>query len=258
MSKLTHITEGLLRATRFALPAAVIALAGCGRNDAVQEIGADQLYAQGQEHLLNSNFAGAIISFQNLVIRYPFSPSSRQAQLDLIYAYYRSGQPEAALDVAETFRRENPRLPEVAYCLYMIGLIHFDSEPNVIERIFRVDVTERPPKETQLAFDALQELIVLYPDSRWVEDARQRMVYLRNRLATYENHVARYSRERGAYVAAINRAKFSLEHFPGAPELEESLILMIESYEALGMSDLAADARRVLQESFGELSSRAE
>jgi outer membrane protein assembly factor BamD len=84
------------------------------------------------------------------------------------------------------------------------------------------------------------------------------MVYLRNRLATYENHVARYYMERGAYVAAINRAKFSLEHFPGAPELEESLILMIESYEALGMSDLAADARRVLQESFGELSSRAE
>jgi hypothetical protein len=134
MSKLTHTTGGLLRATRFALLAAVIALAGCGRDDAVQEIGADQLYAQGQEHLLNSNFAGAIISFQNLVIRYPFSPSSRQAQLDLIYAYYRSGQPEAALDVAETFRRENPRLPEVAYCLYMIGLIHFDSEPNVIER----------------------------------------------------------------------------------------------------------------------------
>jgi outer membrane protein assembly factor BamD len=224
----------------------------------VQEIGADQLYAQGQEHLLNGNFAGAIISFQGLVIRYPFSPSSRQAQLDLIYAYYRSGQTEAALDVAETFRRENPRLPEVAYCLYMIGLIHFDREPNFVERIFRVDITERPPKESQQAFDAFQELIVLYPDSKWVEDARQRMVYLRNRLTTYENHVARYYMERGAYVAAINRAKFSLEHYPGAPELEETLSLMVESYDALGMRDLAADTRRVLQQSFGEQTSRAE
>jgi outer membrane protein assembly factor BamD len=177
MSKLTNNTGPLLRSTRVLLLVAIVALAGCGRNDAVQEVGADQLYAQGQEHLLNNNFAGAIISFQNLVIRYPFSPSARQAQLDLVYAYYRSGQPEAALDVAQTFRRENPRLPEVAYSLYMIGLIHFDRERNFIERIFRVDITERPPKESQLAFDAFQELIVLYPDSKWVEDARQRMIY---------------------------------------------------------------------------------
>ena len=230
----------------------MLVLAGCGRDDTVQEIGVEQLYAEGREHMLNSNFAGAIISLQNLVIRYPFSPSARQAQLDLIYAYYRSGQPEAALDVAETFRRENPRLPEVAYCLYMIGLIHFDREPNFIERIFRVDITERPPKESQLAFDAFQELIVLYPDSQWVEDARQRMVYLRNRLAIYENHVARYYMNRGAYVAAINRAKYSLEHYEGAPELRETLALMVESYEALGMTDLANDTRRVMQENFGD------
>jgi len=256
MIDLAHSFRRYLRPLRVIIVLAVITLAGCGRDDAVQEVGADQLYAEGSEHLRNNNFAGAIISLQGLVIRYPFNPQARQAQLDLIYAYYRSGQPEAALDVAETFRRENPRLPEVAYCLYMIGLIHFDREPNFIERIFRVDITERPPKESQLAFDAFQELITLYPDSKWVEDARQRMIYLRNRLATYENHVARYYMDRGAYVAAINRAKYSIEHYPGAPELKEALELMIESYEALGMSDLAADARRVLQETFGELTSR--
>jgi outer membrane protein assembly factor BamD len=138
----------------------------------------------------------------------------------------------------------------------MIGLINFDREPNFIEKIFRVDITERPPKTSQLAFDAFQELIILYPDSKWVEDARQRMVYLRNRLATYENHVARYYMDRGAYVAAINRAKYSIEHYTGAPELEDSLRLMVEAYEALGMTDLANDARRVLVETFGELASR--
>jgi outer membrane protein assembly factor BamD len=251
----TNNSHGLMQSGRLILVVAMVVVAGCGRDDAVQEVGAEQLYEQGQEDMLNSNFAGAIINLQNLVIRYPFSPVARQAQLDLIYAFYRSGQPEAALDVAETFRRENPRLPEVAYCLYMIGLIYFDREPNFIERIFRVDITERPPKESQLAFDAFQELIVLYPDSRWVEDARQRMVYLRNRLAIYENHVARYYMNRGAYVAAINRAKYSLEHYEGAPELRETLALMVEAYEALGMMDLADDARRVLQENFGELAS---
>jgi outer membrane protein assembly factor BamD len=233
---------------------AVFALSGCGnRNDAIQEVGADQLYEQGAEHLRKGNYAGAIATFQNLELRYPFSPRTRQAQLDLIYAYYRSDQRDQALDAAETFVRENPRLPEVAYCLYMIGVIHFDRAPNIIERLFKVDISRRPPKETQDSFDSFQMLIREYPDSPYVEDARQRMVYLRNRLATYENHVARYYLTRGAYVAAIDRAKYAIEHYPGAPQLEETLSLMIEAYDALGMRDLADDARRVLQESFGDL-----
>ena len=83
-------------------------------------------------------------------------------------------------------------------------------------------------------------------------DAHQRMVFLRNRLAEYENHVADYYLRRGAPVAAINRAKYALEHYPEAPELEKTLQLLVAAYEQLGMTDLAADARRVLRESFGE------
>jgi outer membrane protein assembly factor BamD len=236
--------------------AALLALAllsACGnRDDAILEIGASQLYEQGAEALLAGNYAGAVNNFQNLAIRYPFSPEMRQAQLDLIYAYYRSSQPDAALDIATNFIRENPRLPEVAYCLYMTGIIYFDKAPNILERLFRVDVTERPPDESYQAFSAFQDLLREYPNSRYAADARQRMIYLRNRLATYENHVARYYLDRGAYVAAISRGTYAIEHFPGAPELEETLELMIEAYELLGKTDLAADTRRVLQESFGD------
>ena len=63
------------------------------------------------------------------------------------------------------------------------------------------DVT-RDQKITGQARDAFQELIRRFPDSEYVPDARQRMVYLRNRLADYENHVADYYIRRGAYVAA--------------------------------------------------------
>jgi outer membrane protein assembly factor BamD len=232
--------------------AASLILSGCGnRRDRALEVGAQQLYDEGSAFLRQDNYIGAIRNFENLRIRYPFAPVTRQANLDLIYAYYRARQPEAALDIAETFAQENPRLPEVAYCLYMTGLILFDSEPNILERLFRVDVTERPPKESYDAFTAFEDLLRQFPDSEYAPDARQRMIFLRNRLAVYENHVARYYIARGAYVAAINRAKYALEHYPGAPELEETLDVMIEAYQALGMADLAADTIRVREENFG-------
>jgi outer membrane protein assembly factor BamD len=232
--------------------AASLMLGGCGnRRDNALEIGAQQMYDEGAGFLRRNNYIGAVRNFENLRIRYPFAPVTRQAHLDLIYAYYRAGQSEAALDIAETFVQEYPRLPEVAYCLYMKGLILFDSEPNVLERLFRVDITERPPKETYDAFTAFEDLLRQFPDSEYAEDARQRMIFLRNRLAVYENHVARYYIDRGAYVAAINRAKYALEHYPGAPELEETLDVMIQAYQALGMVDLAADTIRVKEENFG-------
>lgn len=231
----------------------MVAVTGCGRRDnVVEDQGPELLYQRGYDAMDASNYVGAIQYFNALEARYPFSPETRQAQLDLIYLYYRSQQREEAVDAAEQFERENPTHPRIDYCLYMRGLVYFDQAPNIIERVLKVDLSLRPPKDTLRAFSTFQELLRRFPDSEYAADARQRMVFLRNRLAQYENHVADYYMRRGAYVAAINRAKYALEHYPGAPELEKTLQTLVAAYDRLGMSDLSADARRVLRETFGE------
>jgi outer membrane protein assembly factor BamD len=231
---------------------ALMTLQGCDRSNVIEDQGPELLYERGYEAMGASNFAGAIQYFNALEARYPFSPETRQAQLDLIYLYYRSLQPELAIDAAEEFERENPTHERIDYCLYMRGLVYFDQAPNVIEKLLRVDLSLRPPKDTLRSFSTFQELIRRFPDSEYVPDARQRMVFLRNRLAGYENHIAEYYIRRGAYVAAINRAKYALEHYPEAPELEQTLQILVAAYEQLGMTDLAADARRVLRQTFGD------
>ena len=237
---------------------AAVALCGCARDNVVEDQGPELLYQRGYDAMEGSNFAGEIQYFNALEARYPFSPETRQAQLDLIYVYYRALQPEAAIDAAEEFERENPTHERLDYCLYMRGLVYFDQAPNIIEKLLRVDLSLRPPKDTLRSFSTFQELVRRFPDSEYVPDARQRMVYLRNRLAEYENHVADYYVRRGAYVAAINRAKYALEHYPGAPQLEKTLQLLVAAYEQLGMVDLAADTRRVLRETFGEEAATAQ
>lgn len=244
----------MLRITRNVLLGVCLAAAavGCGRRDnTVEDSGPELLYTKGKDAMDASNYVGAVQYFMALESRYPFSPETRQAQLDLVYLYYKSQQPDSAVDAAEEFERENPTHPRVDYCLYMRGVVYFDQAPNVLERMFKVDLSVRPPKDTLKSFSTFQELIRRFPDSEYVPDARQRMVFLRNRLAQYENHVAEYYVNRGAYVAAVNRGKYALEHYPGAPELEKTLTIMVDAYEKLGMKDLAADARRVLTETFG-------
>ena len=231
----------------------VAVVSGCAsrRNQLAMSSGPEELYALGTDAMAGADWSTALGYFQTLEARYPFSNLARQAQLDMIYLYFRARRPAEAVDAAEEFEAENPTHPRVDYCLYMKGLIHFDQAPNFLERMFRVDMSERPPRDTLQAFASFQELLARFPESEYAPDARERMIFLRNRLADYENHVANYYIERGAYVAAVNRAKYALEHYPGAPAMQDSLFILAQAYSLLGMPDLAADAQRVLEINFG-------
>ena len=76
------------------------------------------------------------------------------------------------------------------------------------------------------------------------------MIFLRNRLAAYEIYVADYYFTRGAYVGAINRAKYAIENYDGAPQIKHALEIMAASYHKMGMPDLAADSEKVLQANY--------
>jgi len=159
---------------------------------------------------------------------------------------------EQAIEAADTFIRENPTNPRVDYALYIQALAHFERGQSTLMRFFKKDINSRPPRDGQRAFSLLSRLVERYPASEYAEDAEQRMIYLKNRLASYENIVARFYLERDAYVAALNRAKEALETYHGADSGAESLQIMIEAYEGLGMTELAEDARRVLEKNFAD------
>ncbi len=228
-------------------------LAGCAGNDeqenrVLQDV--TKAYETAQKSMQNQNYRRAIQIYEVLQARFPFSDLSKQIQLELMYAYYKSGRQDQAIDAADQFIRENPTHARVDYALYIKGLAYFERDPGMLERWFNRDVDGRPPRDGALSFSLLKRLVERYPASPYAEDARQRMVFLKNRLAAYENTVARFYLDRGAYVAALNRAKGALEEYNGATSGRESLEIMIEAYRQMGMHDLAEDARRVLASNF--------
>src|SRR5208337_862614 len=100
----------------------VVLAAGCRshRGDDAKS-GPEQIYARAQKALKNSSYAEAIKQLEALQSRFPFSEPARQAQLDLIYAYYKNREVDPAIDAADTFIRENPTNPRVDYAYYMKG-----------------------------------------------------------------------------------------------------------------------------------------
>jgi len=239
------------RSVRTLVAVLVLALAGCaGNSERELHSGAEQVFAKARAAMESGNYRNAITYYEALEARYPFSNQAKQAQIDLIYVYYKNSERESAIDAAMQFERENPTHPRVDYALYMRGLANFRGQHGTMHKLLNVDVARRPPEGAREAFSAFSQLLQRYPSSPYAADARQRMIFLRNRLAAHENYVARYYLDRGAYVAALNRAQYAMQTFDGAPQVAESLRIIIAAYSAIGMEDLAEGARRVLAENF--------
>ena len=243
----------LVRPSRLLLVVLGLALlaAGCRSHRGEDaKSGPEVIYARAQKAIRNSNYSEAIKQLEALQSRFPFSEPARQSQLDLIYAYYKARQTDPAIDAADTFIRENPTNSRVDYAYYMKGLVYFERQSNWLERKFNVDLSQRPPINARKSFEAFQQLIEKFPHSDYASDSRQRMVFLRNRLADFELHVALYYMRRGAYVGAINRAKFCVENYDGAPAVKGSMKVLVDAYRDLHMMDLAADAEKVYADNF--------
>jgi len=213
---------------------------------------ASQLYNAAKEALNDSDYEKALKYYGRLEARYPYGRYTQQAQLETAYAHYKAGEPEAAIAAADRFIRLHPRHPNVDYAYYMRGLASFDTGRNFLERFFPQDGAERDPSAARESFRYFSELVQRFPQSRYSQDAVQRMTYLRNNLARHEVLVADFYLRRGAPLAAANRGKYVLENYERTPAVPDALEIMVRAYRQMEMADLADAAYRVLEKNHPE------
>ncbi|WP_040404807.1 outer membrane protein assembly factor BamD [Ectothiorhodospira sp. PHS-1] len=249
-----------MTALRPALTLLLIAVlaSGCAgmRQDPTRDWSASQLYEEAKAALDRGNFDQAVEYYEILEARFPFGRHAQQGQLEVAYAYYKAQEPEMALAAVDRFIQMNPRHPHVDYAYYLRGLINYERDQSFLNRWIPQDQARRDPVPLRNAFDDFGTLVRTFPDSRYAEDSRQRMVHLRNRLAAHEMHVADFYMRRGAWLAAAQRGRYVLEHYEGAEVVPDALEVMVKAYRRLRLDDLAGDALRVLELNFPERAER--
>lgn len=221
-------------------------LIGCSSNDDKDGVRTEQvLYERAQEYLDGSSWVAAAETLQLLEENFPFGSYAEQAQLELIYAYFKSGDYALAIASADRFIRLHPQHRNVDYAYYMRGVASFYNESSITTALI-TDVTNRDTGSAKESFNYFSQMLRRFPESPYALDARQRMIYLRNVLARQEIHVANYYFRRGAFVAAANRGRYVVENMQGTPAVPDGLAVMAQAYHLLEMQDLADDAARVL------------
>ena len=232
--------------------AVALSLAGCAnkKKDRTEGWSVNRLHAEARDETQSGSYEKAIPLWEKLEGRAAGTPLAQQAELEKAYAQYKDEQRDEAVATLDRFMRLHPASPALDYALYMKGVIRFNEKLGLFSFLSRQDLSERDQHAAKEAFESFKELVERFPDSRYAPDARARMRYTINSLAQYEVHVARYYYQRGAYVAAVNRAQQALKDYRDAPALEEALYILTLSYDKLDMPELRDDARRVLEANY--------
>ncbi len=228
----------------------VFFISGCASTPD-KELSEKEYYDLAKEALKSNNFQEATLQLESLETHYPFGHYAEQAQLDLIYARYSNLNLEGAHAAADRFIRLHPQSEHVDYAYYMRGMANYNMDIGLaVQYIPAVTVSERDPGLMRTAFNDFSELVTRFPSSPYANDASQRMIAIRNRLARLEIHIAKYLLKRQAYIAAANRAAGVVANFPKTEAVEDALIIMVETYKALGLNNKANDALAVLTTNF--------
>ena len=238
----------------------MFALSACSTTPKDETVGwsPDKIYSEARDARDNGNFDRSISLYEKLEGRAAGTPLAQQAQLEKAHAYYKADEQAQALAVLDRFMRLHPASPAMDYALYLKGLANFNDNLGLFGSLSQQDLSERDQNAAKTSFESFRELFTRFPDSKYAPDARVRMTYIVNSLALYEVHVASYYFKRGAYLAAINRAQSAVVNYANSPALPEALSILERSYEALGMTQLRDDTRRVMQTSFPQGSPAAQ
>lgn len=233
---------------------AALVLAGCGSEpkDDLSGKTAEKLYRDAKDDIESGAYDRATKALERVEGLAAGTLLAQQAQLDLAYAYWKQGERAQATSTIERFIKLNPSSPALDYAMYLRGVILFNENLGLLGKMSGQDLSERDQRASRDAYAAFKQLVDQFPDSNYAADARLRMDYIITSLAAYEVHVARYYYRRGAYIAAVNRAKQAIREFEQSPSTEEALAVLVLSYDKLELNDLRDAAERVLRQNFPE------
>jgi len=215
----------------FLLAVAVLSTAGCHHNkvqNPLANIDSKQpdkvLYDRAMAALKKNKFDVARITLQTLINTYPDSEYIARAKLSVGDAWYAeggsSGLAQAEIEYKD-FITFFPNLPEAAEAQLKVANIHYKQ----------MEKPDRDFTHAKRAEDEYRQLLLQFPDSKLVPEAKQRLLQVQEVLAEREFRIGRFYFSREAWAASIARMQTLVDAYPLYSEADEALYLLGQAYE---------------------------
>jgi outer membrane protein assembly factor BamD len=197
-------------------------------NNPLANVGSKQpdkvLFDRAMDAMKHNKFDVSRLTLQTLINTYPDSEYIARAKLAVADSWYAEGG-SAALSQAEIeykdFETFFPNMPEAAEAQLKIANIHYQQ----------MEKPDRDYTHAMRAEEEYRQLILQYPDSKLLPEAKQRLLEVQEVLAEREFRVGRFYYLRESYPAAIARLRSVVDKYPLYSSADEALYLLGQAYE---------------------------
>ena len=225
------------------LTAAALVAAGCATGDdgiAYVERPAEEIYSTALDSLEAGDFVDAAAQFDEVERQHPYSQWATRSQLMAAFAHYQELNYDEAVIALDRFIRLHPGNEQIDYAYYLKALCYYE----------RISDVARDQRMTELAMQALEDVMRRFPDTEYARDASLKLDLTRDQLAGKEMSIGRYYLDRAHYNAAINRFRRVVDNFQTTSHVPEALHRLTEAYLGLGLTGEAQMTAAVLGHNF--------
>jgi outer membrane protein assembly factor BamD len=182
------------------------------------------LFDKAMDAMRHNRFDVARLTLQTLINTYPDSEFIARAKLAVGDSWYAEGG-TAALAQAEQeysdFEVFFPNMPEAAEAQLKIANIHYQQ----------MEKADRDFTHAKRAEDEYRKMIMQYPDSKLVPEAKQRLLEVQEVLADREFEIGRFYYLRQSYGASTARLQSLVDKYPLYSRADEALFMLGQNYE---------------------------
>ena len=208
-----------------------------------------ELYEKAEDKVDAGSIEQAIDQYEMILVSYPGSKYAIQARLDIAYNLLKQKKYNRSIITLNQFIDKYPDIPATPYAYYLRGVAAEKKSSSILDKIV-TDSAQRDVESVRDAYDYFVELIENFPDSKYSDDAKDKLITLRNTLARHEFYVAIYYTDISSNIAALNRCKFIIENYPNSASIPDALHLMAYNYDIIKADQLALDVRTILTSSY--------
>ncbi|MCC8417529.1 MAG: outer membrane protein assembly factor BamD [Rickettsia endosymbiont of Bryobia graminum] len=199
-------------------------------------IPANELYSKGIKLLQKQKYAQAADEFSNIFYQDPGNKLTPQAELMQAYSLFLAGQYDETVDVLDMFIKLHPSNEDISYAYYLKALSYY---MEILE-------TQLDPSRTVMAKESFEDVIQLFPNTRYAIDSSLKIDLVNDHLAGKEMDLGRYYLKRKNPIAAINRFQLVIDNYQTTSHTPEALYRLAESYWMLGLNGEAKKYGAVL------------
>ena len=216
-------------------------LCACGGGEEiVAERPLEDIYQEAYKEFNNKNYEEAAELFQMAESQYPSSPWSADALVMLAYTRYVDKDFAGTILAIDRYMRFHPGHRDVPYMMYLRGMCHYRQVSDV----------RRDPGESAYALQAFQQLVDRFPNSEYAENAKNKILILKNYIAGKMMYAAREDMFNKNWTSAISRLQSIVSTAQETVMTPEAMFRLTECYTAIGLPEQANGYADMLRKNF--------